>query len=95
MDNCEINGVHSVLYYCGIEHMLVNINNYIEKGIKERQLIYLYVEPKLYKTIYENLRGKNVEIESFNIINLIEVYNKGGIKHLAQYFVDCEKKSEG
>lgn len=94
MGECGNHGVHCVLYYCGIEHMLVNIYDYVNKGIENKQLVYLHVEPELYKVISENLHKEGFQIEILNIPYLMELYNNKGVKCLMDYFFDCEKKAK-
>lgn len=94
MGNYGVCGVHCVLYYCGIEHMLVNIYDYVNKESEEKELIYLHVEPELYKVIFESLHKEGFQIETFNIPHLMQIYHNEGIKCLADYFLDCERKAK-
>ena len=94
MDNYGLKGAHGVLYYCGIEHMLVNAYDYLSKGIENKQLVYLYVEPEFYKIISENFHMEDIHIEAFNIPSLIQLYSNKGVKYLTDYFFDCEKRAK-
>lgn len=52
----ESSGLHSSFYYLSKEHLFMNMYNYIIDAIKNKELIYVYMEPRLYNELKNKLR---------------------------------------
>lgn len=86
MNEHKQSGIHCVFYYYGAEHLAINIYDYVNKGIKKNELVYLCVEPEIYKTIFKYLQKHNNQIEILNIACLINKYNTNDIEELLTSF---------
>lgn len=83
LDN--IFGTHSTFYYYGEQHLFVNMYNYIKEGIKNNELIYLFVKEDIYDNLMEFLKANNVctdNIQFKNVKALIQGNRKGGLEAL-------------
>ncbi len=55
----------SILYYYGEQHLIVNLYNYIEEGIRNKENIYISVEKNLYKKLENHLIINRIPMEKF------------------------------
>lgn len=49
MNGSNVFGLHSVFYFYGIEHLALNLSQYIREGMQNDELVYLYMLPELYE----------------------------------------------
>lgn len=90
LDLKNIFGTHSTFYYYGEQHLFVNICNYINEGIKNNELIYIYMEDDFYDKLLFFLHSNDISTDSIQLKDpqiLIESnYNEGLIglqKHVS------------
>ncbi|AKN31234.1 hypothetical protein Ccar_10370 [Clostridium carboxidivorans P7] len=69
----NIFGTHSTFYYYGNQHLFMNMYFYILEGLKNNELIYLFMEESIYKDLLEFLKGNNVLIEHVKFKNVKEL----------------------
>lgn len=55
MDNVNAFGCHSVFFYYGKAHLIVNLYHYIVNGISDNEFTYLYLEPSILNEIRNRL----------------------------------------
>lgn len=78
-------GTHSVLYYYGIEHLLVNIYSYIQEAIQNNELIFISMEKRLYDPLLKHLIEWKIDEEKIkfrSVKYMILSYKEGGIEGL-------------
>ncbi len=72
-------GYHAAFYYVSFEHLLLNLLVHIKKGVKNNEITYIYMEPTLYKKIYDFLISEGLDknyVKYLSLKNLISDYNK-------------------
>lgn len=94
MDEHKIAGIHCVFYYYGVEHLIVNVYDYITKGIEKNELVYLCMEPKIHKDTLSYLERYNTQIQPLNISYLINAYNNKDMKCLLKDFSNYERAAK-
>ncbi|WP_026889319.1 hypothetical protein [Clostridium beijerinckii] len=71
----------SILYYYGEQHLIVNLYNYIEEGIRNKENIYISVDKNLYKKLENHLIINRIAMEKFKFACLKDmkfvIENKG------------------
>lgn len=93
MDEHKISGIHCVFYYYGTEHLIINVYDYINKGIEKNELIYLCVDPEMQKIMFDYLHKYNTQIQTLNIPKLINYYdNKDMLREFLSYEKSARKK---
>ena len=63
----------SILYYYGEQHLIVNLYNYIEEGIRSKENIYISVEKNLYKRLENYLIINRIPTEKFKFMCLKDI----------------------
>lgn len=91
MNEHKLSGIHCVFYYYGIEHLTVNLCDYVNKGIKKNELVYLCVEPEIYNTTFRYLHKNNNQIEILNASCLINKDNTVDVEGLLMSFVSYKE----
>lgn len=81
----DIFGTHSTFYYYGQHHLFVNMFDYINEGLKNDELVYLFMEENMYNGLLEFLKDNHVDTSNVkfkNVRDLIQGNRKGGLKAL-------------
>lgn len=79
----NIFGTHSTFYYYGNQHLFINMYFYIIEGLKNNELIYLFMEGSIYNELLEFLKSNNVSLEHVkfkNVKELIKGNRDGGLE---------------
>lgn len=76
----NIFGTHATFYYYGNQHLFINMYFYILEGIKNNELIYLFMEEIIYNELLEFLKSNNVSLEHIKFKNVRELI-KGNREH--------------
>lgn len=93
----RIFGLHISFYYYGLDHLLINLNNYCRAAIYNNEKIIVYSEPKLYQNLKKML-GNIISKDNFfyhNHSKFINIYNTYGFnvyKLLHKSFISEAKK---
>lgn len=69
----NIFGTHSVFYYYGEQHLFINMYFYIIEGIKNNELIYLFMEESIYNKLLDFLKVNNVSLEHIKFKSVKEL----------------------
>lgn len=83
----NIFGTHSTFYYYGNQHLFINMYFYIIEGLKNNELIYLFMEESIYNKLLDFLRSNNVSLEHVkfkNVKELIEGNRDSGLDGLKE-----------
>lgn len=91
MKTYKTSGVHCVFYYCGLEHLIVNIYDYVNKGIEKNELVYLFGESEIIQFILKHVYMHKDRIQTLNIPDLINTYNGEEMMPLAKEILSWEK----
>jgi hypothetical protein len=83
-------GFHSIFFYYGKAHLIVNLDQYIKTGIERNEYIYLCIGNELFKSIIEYFgeeERKQIEVFSLeNTVNRIERSGKQNITNILSGF---------
>lgn len=83
----NILGTHSTFYYYGNQHLFINMYFYIIEGIKNNELIYLFMEEVIYNELLEFLKSNNLSLEHIkfkNVRKLIKGNREDGLGGLKE-----------
>ncbi|MCY6354736.1 MEDS domain-containing protein [Clostridium sp. ZS2-4] len=83
----NIFGTHTTFYYYGEQHLFVNMYFYINEGIKNNELIYLFMEESIYNKLLAFLKINNVPVEHIKfktVKELIKSNRQGGLNELKE-----------
>ena len=78
MDKNNIFGFHSSFYYFVLQHLVLNMYNYIKDGIDKNEKIYVCMAPGVYSELIKYLSdicGFSY-IKNFNVHKMIDYYDK-------------------
>lgn len=78
MDKNNIFGFNSSFYYFGLQHLVLNMYNYIKDGIDKNEKIYVCMAPEVYNELasyLSDIYGFSY-VENFRIHKIISCYNK-------------------
>lgn len=81
----NIFGTHSTFYYYGNQHLFINMYFYILEGLKNNELIYLFMEESIYNDLLDFLRGNDISLEHIkfkNVKELIKANREDGLTGL-------------
>jgi hypothetical protein len=96
MINSSIFGLNSSFYYFGVEHLIINMYQYIKEGIERKEKICLYTDLKLYKKLLKYVNTKNNCVEYVDMTQVINEYTKLGVdnirKEVLKYIDEINKK---
>lgn len=84
MINYSACGFHSSFYYFGLEHLIINMYQYIKDSIKRKEKVYIYMDFEVYKKLLKYVGTKNNCIEYFDITEAIKCYKKLEIKKIKE-----------
>jgi hypothetical protein len=87
LDLKNIFGIHSSFYYYGNQHLFVAMYSYITEGIKNNELVNVYMEEKLYNELLFFLRINNVDVNHIKfrrVEELIKCNRDGGLTKLKE-----------
>ncbi|ADK16408.1 MULTISPECIES: MEDS domain-containing protein [Clostridium] len=76
MINHSIFGLNSSFYYFGLEHLIINMCQYIKEGIERKEKICVYTDLKLYKKLLKYVDTKNNCVEYVDMTQVINEYPK-------------------
>ncbi|RMC92848.1 hypothetical protein D9O40_19305 [Clostridium autoethanogenum] len=76
MINHSIFGLNSSFYYFGLEHLIINMCQYIKEGIERKEKICVYTDLKLYKKLLKCVDTKNNCVEYVDMTQVINEYPK-------------------
>ncbi len=76
----NIFGTHATFYYYGNKHLFINMYFYILEGLKNNELIYLFMEEGIYNELLEFLKSNNISLEHIKFKNVKELI-KGNREH--------------
>ncbi|OAA91846.1 MEDS domain-containing protein [Clostridium ljungdahlii] len=76
MINRSIFGLNSSFYYFGLEHLIINMCQYIKEGIERKEKICVYTDLKLYKKLLKYVDIKNNCVEYVDMTQMINEYPK-------------------
>lgn len=82
MINHSIFGLNSSFYYFGLEHLIINMCQYIKEGIERKEKICVYTDLKVYKKLLKYVGTKNNCVEYVDITQLINEYPKLGVNNI-------------
>ncbi|AZV58127.1 MEDS domain-containing protein [Clostridium sp. AWRP] len=82
MINRSIFGINSSFYYFGLEHLIINMYQYIKKGIERKEKICVYTDLKLYKKLLKYFGTKNNCVEYVDMTQVINEYQKLGVDNI-------------
>lgn len=88
MIDCSIFGFNSSFYYFGIEHLIINMCQYINDGIERKEKICAYMDLKLYKKLLKYVGTKNKCIEYVNMTQVISEYFKLGVSKVKKELLE-------
>lgn len=72
-------GVHSAFYYYGIDHLIVNMYQYIKDGIDNNQYIYLCLKANSYNLLLTHFTEEEKKhISIFTASTLMNLHKNGG-----------------
>ena len=94
MNEHKLSGIHCVFYYYGVEHLVINLYDYINKGIEKNELVYLCVEPEIYNSMFKYLCKSNNQVEILNISYLINKNNTNDIEKILTGLESYKKFAE-
>ncbi len=77
---------HAVFYYYGIEHLLVNLYQYIKPAIEKKERIILYVEPKVFGKLLSELNFTRQSLDRINYKSLKGLVFNNVDKQIEQIF---------
>jgi hypothetical protein len=66
-------GTHSSFFYYGFDHLCINLINYIKKGLENKELVYAYIFPEMYKIIVKFLDNNNINSDNIKFKSLDEL----------------------
>ncbi|WP_416175917.1 MEDS domain-containing protein [Clostridium sp.] len=94
----DIFGFHSAFYYFGYNHLCINMNNYINSGLKGGEFVILLIGDNLYNYIKNgtNINDKNsMCIQNFNkIVDLYKSLGRDGIQRILNQY-QCKAIKSG
>jgi len=89
----NIFGFHAVFYYYGIEHLLVNMYQYIKDGIDNNEYIYLCLEESTFNLLLNYFPKENKQhIGVISVSTLINLHKNGEEVTAKEAFIKYEKK---
>lgn len=97
LDLKNIFGTHTTFYYYGYQHLFVNMYFYINEGIKNNELIYLFMEESIYNKLLIFLKINNVPIEHIKfktVKQLIKSNRHGGLAELKEQINNISLENE-
>jgi hypothetical protein len=94
--NCSDHlGTHSCFYYWGIEHLLINLTNYINCANKNKEKVFIFLDPEIFETLLERLKLEKISIDTivkFSVLDLISLYQTSGAGALKSQIHMYEKE---
>ena len=97
MINSSIFGLNSSFYYFGVEHLIINMYQYIKEGIEKKEKICVYMDLKLYKKLLKYVDIKNNYVEYVDMAQVINEYPKLGVNNIRKEvlnYIDQINKQE-
>ncbi|MFL0194376.1 MEDS domain-containing protein [Clostridium sp. WILCCON 0269] len=78
MSENNIFGFHSSFYYFGLEHLVLNMYNYVRDGISKNEKIYVCMAPKVYRELMKYVLDtyECTDIENFSASKIINCYKE-------------------
>ncbi|GAA0115559.1 hypothetical protein [Clostridium senegalense] len=89
MDISKGIGKSITFYYCGIDHMLINMYKYIKSNMEQNVFIYLNVENKAFKLLNEFLNDtEKTMIKNDNMKNIVFEGEKNVLEDFLKRYKD-------
>lgn len=85
-------GFHSIFFYYGKSHLMVNLYQYIKTGIEKNEFMYLNIENKLFKSIINYFSDEEKrQIEIFSLGDRINKTKKNGRQVVDELFIEFQE----
>lgn len=78
--NINIFGFHSVFYYYGFQHLVVNMYKYINDGINNKEFTCLCSDDQLYIELKKALNDKCENMDLLSTDDLCKIHKDEGLK---------------
>ncbi|MHC6180652.1 MEDS domain-containing protein [Clostridium sp. JNZ X4-2] len=96
MINSNVFGFHSSFYYCGLEHLIVNMYQYIKDGVDKREKICICTDNIIYLELLKHLGAYSKYMECFDAVEMMDYYKRTGLSQtkvkLSKYIAQNIKK---
>ncbi|MCT4618881.1 MAG: MEDS domain-containing protein [Marinisporobacter sp.] len=92
----NISGIHSTFYYYGENHLFTNMIQYIDHGIKNKEIIHISMKPELYDKLLKFLSTFEIpqeHIKFYPVKELILSNKTGGLDGLKKKVAVCTKEA--
>ena len=83
----NLSGTHTSFYYYGTEHLITNVIQYIKKGLKSNELIYLTMMDNIYDRLLTSLQSIGIPTENIlfaDVSELILEHKNNSLKGLKE-----------
>ncbi len=92
----NVSGLHIAFYYFGLEHLLVNLYQYIKDGIENNQVIYLSMESRLYDELKNNLCSAGIpehHLKFYSVKDMV-LDSRGDKEKLREIIIELNNKNQ-
>lgn len=85
-------GFHSIFFYYGKAHLMVNLYQYIKAGIDKNEFMYLNIGNELFKSIIDYFSDEEKkQIKVFSLENRLNRIEKSGKQAVNDLFIEFQK----